>query len=831
MIRRPPRSTLFPYTTLFRSSPEGLIATAQKVVTDTIKADPEKAKLLEEIERLKGQLAKLPTEKGRTAATEAVIRQLAKVNKPGQRLSPAQLDDLLTKHTEGRLKPDELAGALKNYFNVPQLTPENIAKIKAAQKAWADVPDDNALLKMHRAMDMMDSIYGLVPPTLWDKVRAVAVMSMILHGRLPVRIGVSNVLQMLGQTAADTFNAIALDPMLSVFTGKRTVTGPQLKARLSGIAEFPVKTFGAGYEAARAQGLNKVQSFKEGMRTMVELASATTKSIQDMDDMRGRTTHILTSRLGKLAENTVSLVHNVVPASFWNGAYKASIARQLAAARQSVPTAEMIANARLDANKAIFTNETAAYEMLKMVRKTLDYPTRKITQGKYGLGTATVPFAKVPGAILTEGATWTPLGFVRGGYELFRPVITKEPFDQKAFVDAFAKATMGTGSLVSTGYWLAKLGIISGSKEENKDLEAMRKATGHGQYRVNVSELKRRFLSGDFWSPMREPYGQDGDLTLAYNWIEPLAFPVSMGADIAHSQDKREVDLKKGKITSNAAISAAAAGAETLATHPMMQGLEEFEQTRVEQGLAPAFVDLASNIPGNFIPSLARQTAQLIDNTVRDTRGGSQLERSANRLAVQLPWISQKYPARYDVFGEAVQRYNYGRNTLINVFFNPAQPQILRKNENVNELMNLFKASADSKVLPGQVARKITINGKQVELDNDQLATYQRYVGQLSSAGVARLFASPEFAAEPTAVKQQLITKMLEAVHQAAKIDLFGEPIYHVSKAGQVRITAPYSFAQIQAAHLMDLNKPAPSGPIAAPTPPPATRLQDLITQ
>ena len=69
----------------------------------------------------------------------------------------------------------------------------------------------------------------------------------------------------------------------------------------------------------------------------------------------------------------------------------------------------------------------------------------------------------------------------------------------------------------------------------------------------------------------------------------------------------------------------------------------------------------------------------------------------------------------------------------------------------------------------------MTVNGKQVELTNEQLATYQRYVGKESSAVVTRLLASPQFAAEPMGTKQAVIANVLGAVNNAAKMDLFGQ--------------------------------------------------------
>src|SRR3712207_6863006 len=45
MIRRPPRSTLFPYTTLFRSAQARALRAAARVL-DGVETDPERARLL-----------------------------------------------------------------------------------------------------------------------------------------------------------------------------------------------------------------------------------------------------------------------------------------------------------------------------------------------------------------------------------------------------------------------------------------------------------------------------------------------------------------------------------------------------------------------------------------------------------------------------------------------------------------------------------------------------------------------------------------------------------------------------------------------------------------
>jgi hypothetical protein len=420
--------------------------------------------------------------------------------------------------------------------------------------------------------------------------------------------------------------------------------------------------------------------------------------------------------------------------------------------------------------------------------------------------------------MLTEGATWTPIGYIRALMQTAAPLIRGKPVDGRAIADSVIKATIGTGSTVAAGYWLHHIGVLTGAPEQDKELDALRNSLKWGAYRVNLSSLERRLLSGDWWT--RESLPQDGDLVMNYNWLEPTAFGVAMGADLSRSQDQRLLDLKRGKLASNALISAAAAGTQSLTGNPMLQGVERFIKDFADRGWAQAAASMAMNIPENFLPSLARQTAQYLDNTVRETRGGTFIEQEANRVLAQIPGLSQKYPARYDVTGEAVLRYDYGKNSALNTFFNPAQWNRFAATPALREMFRMFDASVNApqpnvprtvqlgngqtiqialpqpgseRALPHAVDRTLEINGQQLQLDNKQIAAYQKYVGQVGGAAVARLLASPAFASEPDGVKQTWIAKIFAATNQAAKVDLFGQAPTRLQISGAGKPSASFA--------------------------------------
>jgi hypothetical protein len=787
-----PAQSLWFVSTIAKTSPEGLIREAQKLVTESIKGDPKKMKLVADVQALLDQIKKLKDGPTKTAAINTVLKQLGNVNIPGEKLSPAIVDDLIKQNQAGTLTDQSLGDAIAKGLKIPKVDAETIARIKAAQAAYARaVASGDPIMTLRRGAEMMDSVYGLVPKADWGKVRAAATISMILHGKLPVRIAISNGMRMAGQVLVDTIENIPRD-IGNIARGRRTITADQLAAVAEGLKE-PRAAFRSGFDEAKARGLTTVPAFREGVRTLISLASMTTRGIQEMDAMSGRNSHVFSSRFGKLAEDTVTLVHNVIPLAFWKAGYNSSLIRQMRVAGVDVPTQEMVANARIDANKAIFQNETVGYHVLVGIRKALDLPTQAITKGKYGFGTATIPFAKVPTAILAEGATWTPLGFIKAGWEAIGRPLTGQEFRPKEVADAMIKAAIGTGSMVMTGYWLAKLGVITGGPDEDKNLNAMMQSLGWGKYKINLTELKRRFLSGNFHTKSAVP--EDGDLIVNYNWAEPIAFGIAMGADLAHSAEKREFDIRKGKITAGAAWSAISTGLGSILDNPMVQGLQHLMSSAGEGQYERMAADVVGNVPGNFIPSLVRQTGQYMDNTVRETRGKGPWDQEAAQLIAQIPGLSQRYPPRYDVFGEAVHRQNYGKTSLLNTFFNPAQVSRFKANPEVRELMKIWEATAGSSAaFPKGVDTTITITrpetitratplGRptQIRLDNQQLATYQRYVGQLSAAAVTRIMASPAWAAGSPEQRASTVTDILGAVNRQAKHELFGDTLVKVS--------------------------------------------------
>jgi hypothetical protein len=366
---------------------------------------------------------------------------------------------------------------------------------------------------------------------------------------------------------------------------------------------------------------------------------------------------------------------------------------------------------------------------------------------------------------------WSPLGFLNAAWEGIGPVLTSKEFDQKKFSEAFTRATLGSAALTGTGAWLAGLGIITAMREDGEDLEKLRRSSGFGSYRINASAMKRLLMSGNFW---REQPPLDGDVIVSYDWAQPLALPLAMGAQWVHERDKTRLERLKGKPSVFAGnVAATLAGSvKTLESQPMLSGLVRFMGSAGNEGLGPALAESATSMPGMYIPTAIKQANKLMDNYVREARAGGPIMQNLNQIESQIPWLSQRFPIRYDAFGQAMERYNYGGNSFFNVMLNPAFVSQFKSSPALREMESVFSYTGNAKVVPNQLRPKLTLRGQQLDLTNEQLSAYQQDAGSLLFTGYTRLAMSPKFAGAPADAKASAMISISNAAAEISKIRL-----------------------------------------------------------
>jgi hypothetical protein len=513
-----------------------------------------------------------------------------------------------------------------------------------------------------------------------------------------------------------------------------------------------------------------------------------------------------------MLETSLSIALGGPDRAFWKSALESSLANREARAKQMGEwtgrhTPEDIEGAIADAAGAIYQNaNTISREAAKwrsslnrMSTKLLSYfiPGVKPTE-QFGFGTALMAFTQVPGAIARAAISWSPLGLIINLHQGMNGILWKasnqragKPLDTREFGEAFTKALGGTG-IYAAGYYLYAMGVITASQEDDDDVEAMRRSLGMGQYRINVTALKRLLTTMAWGTPQKT---DEGDVILSYDWAQPLAITFAAGAELAKMVEQNDRNgIKKG-LAAKAAMPAIslAAGAKSLLDLPLLSGLSSFIDqldTRRPESVIGAVARTVAGIPSMFVPQLVRQANQLLyDNTLRETRGTNQssavpvtVQRAFNQIAANTPGVADQFPPRLDVMGQAQERYQYVGWHWFNVLFNPALTSRVKANPVLEEAARLMDSTGETSQFPKQVKNRASINGQNIDLTNEQISAYQYYLGNYTASMMNWRMASPRYARLPDTEKVRIFAQDIEDVDAAVKSALFGHDIRRLTR-------------------------------------------------
>lgn len=648
------------------------------------------------------------------------------------------------------------------------LTEKELADITTAMGRVQSATDPN--VKLARQAQLIEDINSKVPATLGEKARAWQNIALLLNPKTVIRNIGGNVLMATKDIAADTI-APAADWTASIFTGQRTVSGPQALEYFGGLIQ-PARDFKAGFRQARTEGAGVTTATKEGFDVMVQLGKLTSGSKFEMADITKAYRSVFSNRYAKALEKGLSTVLGVPDRAFYTGRLRASLKDQMKAADAAVPTGDMLDRAHLEAARAVYQDEN-------YLSKTLEYFRRGLNFGKnrtFGLGQVIIPYTRVPGSLVLRGLETSPLGFVKAFAKAGVDQLRGRNFDQRAFVKSFSDALTGTAALAATGYWLGKMGVITGADDVDPEVRALKEKMGLGKYRINVTAMKRLF--GGFDLMTRQP-AEKGDIAITYDWANPLAFPVALGADLAESEVAEERAKRAGVVprrTPGVVLNAIMSGAKTVEEQPVLTGLSAFMRDAGNGGPLEAAFNSALSFPQIFTPTALRQIQQLRDNRVFETRGTDAMETAYRRAAANIPGVAEAlgFKPRYDALGELAERYQANGNDWFNVLINPAFVTRVTSDPASREAYALWDATGRKDVVPSIVDGKITINGSPKILTGSERSDFQQYVGRLTRDTYLTLMRSPEYSRLPVEVRAEVAGKLLSKITEAAKIDLFG---------------------------------------------------------
>lgn len=724
---------------------------------------------------------------------EDARKSLANSRKPAKGKGRATIDKLLTQLKDGKITDEEFVSALAQVKGVPALTAADKARIQNLATQYKASTDDQISLVL--AARLFEEVHSIIPPDFWVKLRALSYLSMLFAPKTWIRNLGGNQIQWIANAGLDAVINMVVDPTMSLLTGRRTSAFGNTKRLRSLLTPFEDVIRGYKWNQQQNPSANFTENLKAGVEHLRVLAKMTTQNKFEITDAKEVGRRIFSSKFMARWETALSIALGGGDRAFWMSAFTASLGQREAAAKKNgewtgQPTPEDIEAAYADAMHAIYQNPNVISQSANRIRAALNRISTFGRTDQFGLGTALLAFTQVPGSITMRGLIeWSPLGMINALYEGMRPLLYKATngkgggaFRQERFNKAFTQALLGSGGLFVGGYWLYALGVVTASREEDDDLEAMRRASGLGGYRVNLSALKRLFST----YTKQEP--EDGDLIVSYDWAQPLAITFAAGAELAKQVEENDREgIKKGLAgkAGMAAISLAA-GAKSLEEQPLLSGLSSFMKTWGYSGPLDAVVNTISGLPSMFVPQLVRQANQLMDNTVRETRGDEGMMRAFSRIAANTPGVADQFPPRMDIMGQAIERYQYAGNNVINVLVNPTMTSRVKTNPALREVARLMQATGQASQMPRQVGRSVAINGENVNLSNEQISAYQYYLGNYTMSMFNWRMASPRYARLPDTEKVKWLSQDLEDVNAATKSALFGHDVNRLTRRQRV---------------------------------------------
>jgi hypothetical protein len=716
--------------------------------------------------------------------------------KPKSGKARISFDKLMSKLTEGKVSDEDLISTLAVIAGVPAMTPEMRKQWQELARQYQEATDPD--VKMVLAGRIFEEAHSILPADFWAKLRAISYLSMLFAPKTWIRNLGGNQIQFIANVGKDTVIDGAVDPLVSVFTGKRSTSGVYVGKRFSALLT-PIWDVKKGYDWNKKQ--NPQASFSENMKAGIEhlrvLSKLTTQNKFDITDVKEVGRRMFSSKFMRAWEAGLSIALGGGDRGFWMAQFRTSMAQQEAAAKRNgewtgQPTPEMVETAFAEAAYAIYQNPNFVSKGLNWVRKGLNWIFSAGRTTQFGVGTSLMAFTQVPGSIFLRAfVEWSPLGTINALYQSMGGVLYAKSggrygvkFDQRKFNNAFTQAILGTG-VYAAGYWLYAMGIVTASREEDEDLEAMRRTLGGGGYRINVSALKRMLLSGNFFDRQET---EEPDFIMTYDWAQPMAIAVAAGAEYAAQSERATREgLRKKLLGTNGTLAISLkAGAKSLEEQPLLSGLSSFAKTWGYSGLVEAVYGTIANIPAMFVPQLVRQASQLQDNTVRETRGERGMLQAFTKIASQTPFVQDTAPPRFDILGQAMERYQYGGNTLFNVLANPGMVSRVKEVPALSEVARLINVTGETRQIPRLVERTADINGQSVELTNEQISAYQYYLGNYTMSMFNWRMASPRYARLPDAEKVKLLSQDLEDVNAATKSALFGHDVRRLTRRQRV---------------------------------------------
>lgn len=415
-----------------------------------------------------------------------------------------------------------------------------------------------------------------------------------------------------------------------------------------------------------------------------------------------------------------------------------------------------------------FQDENALSMSLQKIKKALNF-------GKeFGLGDLVLKYPRTPGALLMRALEYSPAGFLKSAYEL-KQALTTTPFRLKEFELSLSRAITGSLGLTGMGYFLYDKGIITGSTSKDTDVRNLETQSGKAQYQVNISAL-RRFITSGFDPESTEV--KPGDKLYTYDWVQPVAIAISIGANMNKNVKEAQSIGEDKSITGglsgtlDTALASLEGGINTIQEQPVVTGLKRLFGSG--GGIGPAVVGVLESLPTSFTPTLLNQLRQATDETKRVTYDPSFLNRVVNGVKNKLPGLSRTLPEQYGTLGVA-NKVMQDPN-LLNIFLNPGFTSTYKPTPVAAMVLDLYNKTGETKQFPRTAPKQVTILGRSIPLNNDQVSKFQKNIGEATDIIFAGLAEDYDFIeAEDDETRVNMLNTALTKIWTIAKYQILNK--------------------------------------------------------
>lgn len=424
-------------------------------------------------------------------------------------------------------------------------------------------------------------------------------------------------------------------------------------------------------------------------------------------------------------------------------------------------TDKQLAKAR---NYAVEQAQEATFHQASAIASALNQFQNKKGLTKFIMD-STLPFKKTPINVAKAGLEYSPAGLAKSlVYDTVN--LRKGNITVNKYIDNISKGLTGTG-IALLGYALADAGILKASGSDDKDKEKYDEEMGKQTYSITIA----------------------GN-TYSLDWLAPTGIPLFIGAEcheIMQTDKEEKTTSSDENSTYNQAIKSATniLDSFTNAMNPMTEmsmlsgltsALKSYDQGGSKM-IATFGTNAVKSYVNQFVPTAVGQIARTTDEYERNTTSTKTgplpkaIDTTKNQIMNKIPGLRQMLPIKTDIWGNQVkQSDNVIQRGLENSVFPWTRKEVSTSKVD-NELTRLYDETGESTILPDTLSKKLTINGQDYRLTNEEYAKYKTSYGKTSYNLLNDLVPSSEYKNMSSSQKQTAIESIYDYAKEKNKVD------------------------------------------------------------